>query len=145
MPRRRRRNRNNAMANFQRARRIFSRARFAFCVMIGTFFLGCIRQEPAADVTIINNAEPETLDPAILTGQPEFRIVICLFEGLARPAPKTARPIPGLAESWEISPDACIYTFHLRTNLVWSTGGPITAEDVVYSWIRALNPSTAAD
>jgi oligopeptide transport system substrate-binding protein len=153
MPRLRRRNRNNAMAISQRARRIFSRARFAFwpggwllvCVLVWGGFSGCVRQEPPADVTIINNAEPESLDPAILTGQPEFRIAIGLFEGLARLDPKTARPIPGLAERWEISPDACTYTFHLRTNLVWSTGEPITADDVVYSWIRALDPTTAAD
>jgi oligopeptide transport system substrate-binding protein len=145
MLRLRRRNRNNAMAISQRARRIFSRARFAFCIAAWICFLGCVRQEPPADVTIINNAEPETLDPAILTGQPEFRIAIGLFEGLARLDPRTARPIPGLAEGWEISSDACIYTFHLRTNLVWSTGEPITADDLVYSWIRALNPLTAAD
>jgi len=134
------------MAILQRARRILSRARFAFCV--GLFcigFSGCVRHEPPADVTIINNAEPETLDPALLTGQPEFRIAIGLFEGLTRLDPKTAKAIPGLAESWEVSPDACAYTFHLRTNLVWSTGDPITADDLVYSWIRALNPMTAAD
>lgn len=59
--------------------------------------------------------------------------------------PKTARPIPGMAERWEVSSDACVYTFHLRTNLVWSTGEPITADDVVYSWDRSLNPATAAD
>jgi len=139
------------MANSQRARRIFSRARFCFgtgaiFLLCGVILLaGCARREPPADITIINNAEPETLDPAILTGQPEFRIAIGLFEGLTRLDPKTARPIPGLAESWEVSSNACIYTFHLRTNLVWSTGEPIRADDVVYSWIRALNPLTAAD
>jgi oligopeptide transport system substrate-binding protein len=119
-----------------------------FCVLISTFcFLnsGCIRSEPPADLTILNGAEPETLDPAILTGQPEFRIVIGLFEGLMRLDPKTARPIPGLAGSFEISPDGRTYTFHLRTNLVWSTGGSITADDVVYSWIRVLDPATASD
>jgi oligopeptide transport system substrate-binding protein len=139
------------MAISKRAQRIFSRARF--CFGTGAVFLLCgvillagrARREPPADITIINNAEPETLDPAILTGQPEFRIAIGLFEGLTRLDPKTVRPIPGLAESWEVSSNACIYTFHLRTNLVWSTGEPIRADDVVYSWIRALNPATAAD
>jgi oligopeptide transport system substrate-binding protein len=106
---------------------------------------GCVRRQPPADITIINNGEPETLDPALLTGIPEMRIVIGLFEGLVRLDPKTAQPIPGLAESWEISPDGKIYTFHLRTNLVWSTGEPIRADDVVYSWIRALTPATASD
>ena len=106
---------------------------------------GCLRSEPPADLTILNGAEPETLDPAILTGQPEFRIGIGLFEGLMQLDPKTARPIPGLADHFEISPDGRIYTFHLRTHLVWSTGEPITANDLVYSWLRVLNPGTASD
>src|SRR6202142_1021755 len=133
------------MTIFQRARRFFSRARFALFIAVYVLLSGCVRREPPADVTIINNGEPETLDPALLTGIPEMRIVIGLFEGLARLEPKTAQPLPGLAESWEISPDGKIYTFHLRTNLVWSTGEPIRADDVVYSWIRALSPATASD
>jgi oligopeptide transport system substrate-binding protein len=44
-----------------------------------------------------------------------------------------------------VSPDGCTYTFHLRTNLVWSTGEPITADDVVYSWLRVLDPATASE
>ena len=133
------------MPVFKRARRFFSRARFAFGVAASLLIAGCVRHEPPADVTIINSAEPETLDPALITGQPEFRIVIGLFEGLLRLDPKTARPIPGIAESWQISPDGKTYTFHLRSNLVWSTGQPITSRDVVYSWIRALKPATASD
>jgi len=98
------------------------------CFLVASFCLlaaGCVRREQPADVTIINNAEPESLDPAIISGIPEFRIAIGLFEGLTRLDPKTARPVPGLAQGWDISPDGCIYTFHLRTNLVWSTGEPI--------------------
>jgi oligopeptide transport system substrate-binding protein len=133
------------MAISERAPDYFSRARFIFCLAVCVFISGCVRREPPADVTIINGAEPESLDPAIITGQPDSRVVLGLFEGLLRLDPKTARPIPGLAERWEISPDGLIYTFHLRTNLVWSTGEPITADDVVYSWIRALDPATASD
>ena len=103
-----------------------------------------MRHEPRADLVIINGAEPETLDPGVVLGQPDMRVVNAVFEGLTRLDPQTSGPIPGLAEHWEISPDGRIYTFHLRTNLVWSTGGPITAEDVVYSWIRALKPETAS-
>ena len=131
----------------QRARRFFSRARFFFvsCGVLLFLLTGCARHEPPADITIINAAEPESLDPAIITGQPELRAVQGLFEGLTRLDPKTARPVPGMAERWEISPDGLIYTFHLRTNLVWSTGEPITADDLIYSWIRVLNPATACD
>jgi len=105
---------------------------------------GCNR-EPPADITILNGGEPESLDPAIIVAQLDLRIVQGLFEGLTRFDPKTGDAIPGLAQSWDISPDGRIYTFHLRTNLVWSTGESITAGDVVYSWIRALSPATASD
>jgi oligopeptide transport system substrate-binding protein len=117
----------------------------SFFILSSSFLCGCVRREPPPDVTIINNAEPESLDPAIISGLPEFRIMLGLFEGLMRLDPKTAEPIPGLAQSCDISPDGCIYTFHLRTNLVWSTGEPITADDVVYSWLRAASPATASD
>src|SRR6185437_13165082 len=66
---------------------------------------GCLRHEPPADVTIVNGAEPESLDPAIVTGIPEMRITRALFDGLLRIDAKTARPVPALAERWEISPD----------------------------------------
>ena len=55
------------------------------------------------------------------------------------------RDRPALAKNWDITDNGKIYTFHLRENLRWSTGEPITANDVVYSWRRALNPLTASD
>ena len=114
--------------------------------VLGVFALlaGCVRREPPADLTIINSAEPESLDPAILTSQADMRIASGIFEGLTRLEPVEARAVPGLAERWDISPDGKIYTFHLRANLLWSTGESITADDVVYSWRRALNPDTAS-
>src|ERR1700722_909191 len=131
-----------------RAPKFFSRARCRFLIGLSLLCFcaaGCFRREPPADVTIINYAEPDSLDPAIIVSQPDMRIVRGMFEGLADLDPQTSQAIPGMAKSWEISPDGKIYTFHLRTNLVWSTGEPITADDVVYSWIRALNPLTASD
>jgi oligopeptide transport system substrate-binding protein len=106
---------------------------------------GCTGSEPKADLVIINGPDPETLDPALGTGLEDLRIIAALFEGLARNDPVTARPIPGLAESWEMSSDGCVYTFHLRDNLWWSPGHPITAEDVIYSWLRVLDPRTASE
>ena len=133
------------MAIFPRARRIFSRARFVFCIAAWLCLLGCICHERPADLVILNGAEPQSLDPGILSGQADMRVAMGIFEGLTYFNPKTGRAIPGLAERWDISPDGCTYTFHLRTNLVWSTGEPITAEDVVYSWIRVLEPATASE
>jgi oligopeptide transport system substrate-binding protein len=106
---------------------------------------GCTVSDRKANLTIINGPDPETLDPALATGMEDLRVISGVFEGLARNDPVTARPIPGLADHWEISPDGLVYTFHLRDNLLWSPGEPITADDVVYSWLRVLNPLTASE
>ncbi len=106
---------------------------------------GCLRSESRADLVIINGSEPGSLDPATALGVEELRVVMALFEGLTRNDPVTARPIPGLAERWDISADGRTYTFHLRTNALWSTGDPITADDVVASWLRVLDPVTASE
>src|SRR3954466_12499301 len=128
----------NALLILKRAFRVFGSVRFDRKPLLGlgllfiVFLPGCVKKDTPADIVILNGAEPESLDPAIITGQPDGRIVMSLFEGLMQLDPVTATPIPALAEKWDISPDGKIYTFHLRTNAVWSTGEPITAEDVVY-------------
>ena len=91
-----------------------------------------------------NGAEPQSLDPHMISGVPEHRIYSSLFEGLVTYDPKTADPVPGVAESWTISKDGLTYTFKLRKNAVWSDGTPITAKTVTDSWLRCLNPDTAA-
>jgi oligopeptide transport system substrate-binding protein len=125
--------------------RLDSALNWVFVFFSTLLLCGCVPHEQRADLIIINGAEPESLDPAIITGLSEMRIVSALFEGLTRLDPKTVAPVPSLADRWEISPDNLTYTFHIRSNAVWSTGEPITADDFVYSWIRALNPATASD
>lgn len=92
----------------------------------------------------ISGSEPESLDPAIGTGQPEARVYMAIYEGLLEFHPKTMEPIPAIAESWEISPDGTEYLFHLRKNAKFSNGEPITAKDFVYTFRRALAPETAS-
>ena len=107
------------------------------------FFTGCGSGHQRADLVFINGAEPETLDPALITGQPEGRIVNTLFEGLLR-FDRHGRSGPGVASSWEISPDGLTYTFHLRPEARWSDGRRVTAGDFVDSWHRTLDPATAS-
>jgi len=115
----------------------------AVLAVLLAFGSGCER-ESKPDLSIINGAEPEALDPALVAAQPDTRITLALFAGLARNDPVTGAAIPDLASNWDISPDGKTYTFHLRPNLRWSTGEPINAGDFVYSWRRALDPATAA-
>lgn len=92
-----------------------------------------------------NGTEPETLDPGLMTGSPEFKIASQIFEGLIQYDPKTLKPLPAIAESWEMSEDGKIYTFHLRQDAKWSNGDSVTAHDFVYSWKRVLEPETGAE
>lgn len=92
----------------------------------------------------LNGAEPETLDPALITGQPEGRIANALFEGLVSFS-ASAQPVPGVAERWELSPDGRVYTFHLRNNARWSNGDPVGAGDFLRSWQRTLAPATGSE
>jgi len=102
-------------------------------------------QLPPADFTFINETEVKSLDWAVVTGIPEHRIVGNIFEGLTRLDAKTLEPLPGVAESWDISDDKKTYTFHLRKNARWSNGDPVTAHDFLYSMRRFLDPMTAAE
>lgn len=94
--------------------------------------------------TFNNGAEPETLDPHVMTGVPEHRLATGLFEGLVSHHPETLQPVPGVAERWELSADGTVYTFFLRKNAKWSDGKAITARDFHGSWQRALAPETAS-
>lgn len=87
-----------------------------------------------------NHSEPQGLDPHIVTGVPEHHIITALFEGLVTKNPYTLDIEPGMADSWEISPDGMTYTFHIREDAKWSNGDPLTAEDFRWSWQRALSP-----
>ena len=88
-----------------------------------------------------NGAEPQELDPHIVTGLPEHHIIVGLLEGLVLKDPATLEPIPGMAESWDISDDGKTYTFHIRANARWSNGDPVSSADFVWSWWRALQPA----
>jgi len=88
-----------------------------------------------------NGTEPQGLDPHVVTGIPESHIVRALFEGLTVKNPYTLESEPGVAQSWEVSADGLIVTFHLNPEARWSNGDLMTAQDYVWSWQRALSPA----
>ena len=91
-----------------------------------------------------NGPAPESLDPSLITGIPESRIVDNLFEGLTLLHPTTEAPMAGAAESWTVSPDGKTYTFKIRKDATWSDGKPLKAQDFIYAWTRTLNPVTGS-
>jgi oligopeptide transport system substrate-binding protein len=85
--------------------------------------------------------DPRSLDPALSTDVPTGRAVAYVFDGLTGFAPD-AHVIPGLARSWDVSPDGLVYTFHLRMGVKFHDGQPFTAANVAHSFQRALDPAT---
>jgi oligopeptide transport system substrate-binding protein len=109
------------------------------------------RETPAAagirtqTLLIGNGAEPEDLDPQIVTAYTDENLMLALFEGLTAIDERTSRPIPAAAANWDTSPDGLTWTFHLRDGLHWSNGEPLTAGDFVASWRRVVSPSLASE
>ncbi|WP_349363873.1 MAG: peptide ABC transporter substrate-binding protein [Roseitalea porphyridii] len=91
-----------------------------------------------------NGGDVTSLDPHKVSGDWENRVVGDIFEGLVT-EDVNAEPIPGMAESWQISDDGLVYTFTLREDAVWSDGEPVTADDFVFAFQRLMDPETAAD
>lgn len=91
-----------------------------------------------------NGTEPQDLDPHIVTGVPEHKILLALIEGLVVAHPEGKGYLPGVAKRWEVSDDGKEYFFYLNEKARWSNGDRVTAEDFVYSWKRILMPTTAA-
>ena len=90
-----------------------------------------------------NDSDPETLDPHKTSTVAEAHILRDLLEGLVIHNAK-AQIVPGVAESWTVSPDGRTYTFKLRPDARWSKGDPVRAEDFVYSFRRIMAPETGA-
>ena len=67
-----------------------------------------------------------------------------VFSGLVSFDPRL-NLTPDLAETWEVSDDGTVYTFHLRDNARFHDGRFVTAQDVVYAWERAASPQLASD
>jgi len=112
-------------------------------LLLAALLLGSCSYRPAdVDFIFINGPEPQSIDPAILTGQPDGRIASSVFEGLTTHNSR-GQLIPGMAESWEHDSNHLVYTFHLR-DASWSNGEKVTATDFVGSWQRILEPATAS-
>lgn len=124
---------------------------FGFCLAVILLLAGCGPRETAVrsgnrDQVLHRGLGSEVgdLDPHLATNIAEMDLISALFEGLVAEDPVDLHPVPGVAESWEISSNRLVYTFRLRADARWSDGRPVTAQDFVASWRRLLTPSLGA-
>lgn len=88
-------------------------------------------------------AQFPTLDPQMVEETTAGDVLRQLFEGLVR-QDENGEIIPAGATEWTIDESRTIYTFTLRDDAKWSNGDPVTADDFVYAWRRAVDPETAS-
>ena len=86
--------------------------------------------------------DPVTLDPACASDSGSAEYIVEIFSGLVS-FDRDLEVIPDIAEKWDVSPDGTVYTFHLRTNVLFHDASRrVTAGDFKFSMERALNPDT---
>jgi oligopeptide transport system substrate-binding protein len=121
-----------------------------FLSLLIFFLVGCSKRELPVDqgirekILLLGNlSEPKDLDPHVVTGISACNVIAALLEGLVSEDPDdvSGRPVPGVAERWNVSPDQRVYTFHLRPDAKWSNGDTVTANDFVFSYRRILSPA----
>jgi len=102
----------------------------------------CCPEDPYKNyLNLIITTEPKSLDPALSTDITTAVLTGLMYNNLVEFG-IGSEIIPGLAESWSISEDGKIYTFHLRQNVNFWNGKPFTSADVTYSFERLLHPDT---
>ncbi len=87
----------------------------------------------------IVNDEPDTADPQCT--EKYYDIALNVFDRLVEiqiEEDGTCRFVPSLADSWEVSDDGLVYTFHLHPGVKFSNGSPLTSSDVAYTLKRGL-------
>lgn len=104
------------------------------CVLVLVSFglLGWAAGERVLRVTF---AWPTYIDPAVGSDYSSSSALVNLYDTLVYPA-VDGTPMAHVATSWEISPDGLVWTFHLRDDVLFHDGTPLTAEDVKFSMDR---------
>ncbi|WP_045514652.1 peptide ABC transporter substrate-binding protein [Neobacillus niacini] len=102
--------------------------------------------EPKVEQTLnfINGDTIPSMDPSLGTDEYAFQFLGATMEGLYRLDEK-GQVSDGIATEHKVSDDGKTWTFTLREDAKWSNGDPVTANDFVYAWQRAVDPATGSE
>jgi oligopeptide transport system substrate-binding protein len=115
-----------------------------FALVVPVLATGTGAQDGGKVLRVHQVGYPDVVDPQKSSFGNEIDILDLVYEGLTRLDANQAT-IPGAAESWEYNDDATQITFHLRPDLKYSDGSPLTAENFRYALERNCDPATAGE
>ena len=95
---------------------------------------------PAPHPLRLSTTNPTTLDPTMAEDARSCTKIFELFSGLVEQR-LDLEVVPDVAKSWEVLEGGKRYLFHLREDVLWSDGRPVTAGDFEYAWKRVLDPA----
>ena len=98
----------------------------------------------SSDLNVMIETPVESLDPQVAQDGTSLEVIANFTDGLTQ-MDADGQTINALAESYEISDDGLTYTFHIREDANWSNGTPVTANDFVFAWRRAVDPAVASE
>ena len=94
------------------------------------------------DVLVVGmEAEPPGLDPGQALGLHTLRVTHEMFDTLVATPDDSTEVVPGLAESWQVSPDGLAWTFKLRKGVRFHDGTPLDAAAVKFTFDRVIDPN----
>ncbi|TGB01247.1 peptide ABC transporter substrate-binding protein [Halobacillus salinus] len=96
------------------------------------------------EITVTAKSEIPSMDPSLITDSVGFQWAGETIEGLYR-LDENSQLTEGMAVDSSVSEDGLTWTFNLREDAVWSNGDPVTADDFVYSWRRAVDPEVGSE
>lgn len=117
------------------------RYRFAGAVLPLLIAVSGAFAAPTGKITVAMPSEPASLDPAKSSTRYNHTFNVNMFESLYIRS-SDAEIVPGLAVSHSVSADGLVYSFKLRPGVKFHDASPLTADDIKFSFERALNPAT---
>ena len=97
-----------------------------------------------SDLNVMLETPVEALDPQQAVDGTSFEVIADYTDGLYQ-MDKDGEAVPALAADTQISEDGLSYTFKIRDDAKWSNGEPVTAQDFVFAWQRAVDPKVASE
>lgn len=97
-----------------------------------------------SDLNVMLETPVEALDPQQAVDGTSFEVIADYTDGLYQ-MDKNGEAVPALAADTQISEDGLSYTFKIRDDAKWSNGDPVTAQDFVFAWQRAVDPKVASE